>query len=740
MRPDALSALPAELRALPQWVCANAVKHPIDPHSGRAAKVNKPATWGTLAEAVEAAKRYKLPHVGFVLTESDPYCIVDLDDKPDKPASDAEREAFDSIIQSLDSYTESSRGGRGYHIIVKARIPRALKTTHVEIYDRARYMICTGSVTRGALVNGATLPDRQDAVNALCAQYAPRKLQQVEPSTAVALPQCSDAEVLMHCAREHGEKFETLRSGQWIGDYRSESEARFALFGMFALHSPDDAQVKRLLFETPLGQSEKAQRLVDYELAKIRANAISHDDDSAVSPTSDKRNGQRIQRHMGGYLMYVPGLGWHVWDGSRWERNKDEARRLVQKELDRIVQNEAVQLLLLTKADEGIADKLRKLSDTLRKHAGQSGNVNKIKAAMEAAETLVCVKLDKLDADPMFLGCKNGVLDLRTGELLPPDPARLITQSTGIAFDPAAECHAWNAFLTRIFRSHPELVPFAQRLAGYWLTGRTDPALLAVLYGVGANGKSTFTGALMHALGEYAAPAPPRLLMATYGERHPTELASLQGRRLVVAAESGEGGRLDEEKIKALTGSDLISARRMREDLFTFRPTHKLALMTNHKPMVRGTDEGIWRRLLLIPFEEIIPERERDASLSDKLRREAGGILAWAVQGCAAFQRDGLQPPPVVTEATRSYRSENDVLAEFLSDECEVDAKSIVTSAELYVRYEAWTEASGERALSRKTLGLRLQERGFEKHMNRMGARGWRGLRLKQFDRPARKF
>jgi putative DNA primase/helicase len=286
-------------------------------------------------------------------------------------------------------------------------------------------------------------------------------------------------------------------------------------------------------------------------------------------------------------------------------------------------------------------------------------------------------------------------------------------------------------FLERIFRQHPELPAFMQRLAGFWLTGLTDPPYLSVLYGIGANGKSTFASALSHAMGEYAGGAPPGLLMARYGERHPTELAFLQGMRLVVSAESGEGGRLDEERIKALTGSDPITARRMREDFYTFIPTHSFALMTNHKPIVRGVDEGIWRRLLLIPFAEVIPVEERDLLLSEKLRTEASGILAWAVQGARQFFVDGgLALPTVITDATAVYRTESDILGAFLAEECVIEATASVLSSALYLAYENWCTDSGERALPKRTLGLRLQERGFVPGKDRKSQRLWKGLRL----------
>jgi putative DNA primase/helicase len=332
-----------------------------------------------------------------------------------------------------------------------------------------------------------------------------------------------------------------------------------------------------------------------------------------------------------------------------------------------------------------------------------------------------------------LLGCPNGAVNLRVGKLVPSESSLFITKSTGIEFDPAATAPTWSKFLQRIFRGNPDLIPFVQQLAGYWLTGLTDPPFLSVLYGVGANGKSTLVSALSYAMGEYAMAAPPNLLVTRYGDRHPTELASLQGKRFVIAAETSEGGRLDEERIKALTGSDAILARRMREDFYTFKPTHSFALMTNHKPIVRGVDEGIWRRLLLVPFNEVIPAEERDTGLTDKLRAEAPGILRWAVEGARQFHENNcrLVLPKIVAEATKEYRTESDVLGEFLSDECEQGKLHTLAASVLYLRYVDWCAENGERAMSKKALGLRLQGDGYKPVKDRRGNRSWQGLRLR---------
>lgn len=549
----------------------------------------------------------------------------------------------------------------------------------------------------------------------------------------------TEGELKAACATKHGIRTIGL-GGVW--NFKSKDAPLLPLFEEFewdgrtvyicydsdAATNPKVGQAERALARelARLGAQPKVIRippdgdkkvgLDDYLVAKgveafqslMEEAAECHDAD----PFSDKGNAYRMVTHVGRQLIHAPGLGWLAWDGARWNPSQSAAQNMFYA-LGPIIRREAAD----TDDDEQGA--------ALRKHARRSENAGKIKAAMELTAPLLERDAALFDADSYLLGCNNGTVNLRTGTLTPPDADLLITKSTGHAYDPDAKCPTWERFLERIFRKHPELLPFMQRLAGYWLTGLTDPPYLSVLYGVGANGKSTLVNAIMHAMGDYAGAAPPKLLMMKYGQHHPTELAALQGMRLVVAAESGDGGRLDEERIKALTGSDAITARRMREDFYTFTPTHKLALMTNHKPIVRGTDEGIWRRLRLVPFDEIIPEKERDRNLSAKLRAEAPGILAWMVAGAQAFLKNDLPLPQIVTDATLAYRAESDVIGAFIDDECDLSASAQVSSAQLYAVYERWCEENGEQhPLPKRTLGLRLQDRGIT------GVKGARGVRL----------
>lgn len=722
--------IPSELRKLPQWVCAAKDGAPINPRTGTYAKSNDPNTWGTIEYAAEACEKYGHSHVALALTSSDPYAIVDLDDKADKPADEATLDMFAEIIEQLDSYTERSRSGRGAHVVVKAELGAPLKTPHVEVYADAHFMTFTGDVQG----KPKKIAERSTQVASIADKLRPKK-QKKGKGIATQNAEEPDNVVLQRASESisSGERFQALHGGDITG-YPSRSEADFAYMGMLWDASGNVVQVERLFRESAIFRKEK-EHTITKALEKISQSPPRMLlDDGPASMLSDTANAHRLVRHFGDSLLFAPGVGWHAYDGARWKHDSLEARRLTSK-LGRRILGEAGAMMqhAATVTNREESDRAQELAEKLFKFAGQAENVNKIEAALKAAEPLLRIDPDALDADPWLLGCPNGAVNLRVGKLVPSESSLFITKSTGIEFDSAAEAPTWSKFLQRIFRGNPDLIPFMQQLAGYWLTGLTDPPFLSVLYGVGANGKSTLVSALTYAMGEYAMAAPPGLLMSKYGERHPTELAALQGKRFVVAAETSEGGRLDEERIKALTGSDPITARRMREDFYTFAPSHSFALMTNHKPIVRGVDEGIWRRLLLVPFNEVIPDEERDTGLTEKLRAEAPGILLWAVEGARLFHKNDckLKLPKVVAEATKEYRTESDVLGEFLSDECEQGKLHTVAASVLYLRYVEWCAENGERAMSKKALGLRLQGDGYKPAKDRRGNRSWQGLRLR---------
>lgn len=315
------------------------------------------------------------------------------------------------------------------------------------------------------------------------------------------------------------------------------------------------------------------------------------------------------------------------------------------------------------------------------------------------------------DQQLLMLNTPAGVVDLRSGELRAHDPRLYMTKKAGAA--PAAECPLWERFLDRVTGGDRELADFLQRFVGSCLSGLVRDHRFIFLYGRGANGKSTFLNVLQRVLGEYAIAAPMQLFVETGVERHPTELARLEGARLVVAQEIEEGQRFKLALLKALTGGDPLTARLMRRDFFTFQPQCKLILAGNHKPSQRHVDEALRRRLCLVPFTQTIPAAERDPDLPEKLWAEAGGILRWAIDGCLMWQERGLAPPAAVVEATDAYLDDEDIFRQWLDAHVERDSKAFTPVAELRASYQLWAEAMGERFLGVKRFSQALEDHGF---------------------------
>jgi putative DNA primase/helicase len=315
------------------------------------------------------------------------------------------------------------------------------------------------------------------------------------------------------------------------------------------------------------------------------------------------------------------------------------------------------------------------------------------------------------DSNPWLLNTPGGAVDLCTGKIRPSIREDYCTKITAVA--PGGDYHLWLRFLDRITDSDLDLQGFLQRMVGYTLTGSTREECLFFLYGLGANGKSKLLNAITGMLGDYAKTAPIKTFIASSCEHHPTELAGLQGARLVTAVETEQDRRWAESKIKNLTGGDPIAARFMRQDFFEFIPQFKLVIAGNHKPSLRSASEAIRRRFHLIPFNVTIPEAERDLQLADKLRVEWPGILNWAIKGCIAWYRDGLNPPAAVREATTAYLANEDHVARWIEECCAIGKRESSKTPVLYQSYCKWCEANNEKPLSSKDFSAELDRKGY---------------------------
>jgi P4 family phage/plasmid primase-like protien len=395
---------------------------------------------------------------------------------------------------------------------------------------------------------------------------------------------------------------------------------------------------------------------------------------------------------------------WLHWNGSRWA---------VQAHGGGIVR-EYAKAIARTYPDE------REWAGHKKRALGTAGITGAL--AMSTTDFRIEVGIDQLDARPWELNTPAGIIDLRSGLLMPSDPDRLHTKSTACAPDFDADQGPWTDFLRTTFQSDEAMIGYIQRLMGYACVGEVREAILPVFYGQGANGKTVLLETVQAVLGDYATVAPQKFLVQGPGQ-HATEIAALAGARLVIASETNEGEKFDEAKVKIMTGGDRIKARFMRQDEFTFAPSHLLVMMTNHRPEVGSGGTSFWRRLREIPFNHIVPEVQRDPELTQRLTSRHGpAIMAWLAQGAADYAARGLREPDKVKAATKTYEASTDTVGRFVDEMCLIGGGDLVKIETGKVRsaYELWCSQEAETPIVAKAFGVQMETRfGIGKYRNK---------------------
>ncbi len=451
---------------------------------------------------------------------------------------------------------------------------------------------------------------------------------------------------------------------------------------------------------------------------------------------TDLGNCFRLVRRHGEKIRHVPvWKKWLVWQGTHWEiDNAGAVERLAKDTVLRIPEEifRETERLMQT-ADDTDQEKIRKKIKEILGWAQKSEAENRIGAMINLAKTESKIALcpEVFDADPLLLGVKNGVIDLRTSCLIEPRRDQYITRTAGIEYRPDATASTWKTFLERI-QPDPDVRSFLKRWCGYCLTGDTSEQCFAIFYGSGRNGKTTLVETIMFILGTWARQADFQTFAIKDRDSISNDLARLAGCRLVSAAEGSDGVRLDEAIIKKLTGGDRITARFLHAEFFEYTPSFKLILSSNHRPKIRGTDEGIWRRIRLVPFDVTIPLNEVDPNLKKKLFAEASGILNWMLEGCLEWQGVGLGNPEVIANATGEYRESNDLIGRWISERCLVAPKAEGTVKDLYRDFCSWTEEEGiDRPPIKRKFSEALVEKGYKKvRIGHKGLAGFWGIGL----------
>ena len=441
---------------------------------------------------------------------------------------------------------------------------------------------------------------------------------------------------------------------------------------------------------------------------------------------TDMGNATRFVGLHGDEVRYCfPQSKWYFWNNKRWQI--DDRGKIYEMSQD------VIRAILKEASKENDKDRRTKLEN----HALKCESDSKLEAMIKASKSKLSILPQEFDRDPWLFNCSNGTINLLDGTLQPHDKDDLISKISPVNYDPKETCPAWLDHLNKIMDRNQHLIGFLQRWFGYCLTGSIDERCMAIFHGTGANGKTVTIETIAYVMGDYAQRTRTETILIKRENSISNDVADLAGSRFVFSSEAEQDKRLAESLVKDLTGGDSICVRKLYQEYFTFKPQFKLCLSTNHKPIIYGTDQAIWGRIKLVPFAVTIPEDERKSlhQMMGMFQDEAPGILAWLVKGCLEWLEPGkgLQTPDEVKAATKQYRSDMDVLQEFLDDCCIENNSSTVLCKDLYTRFKSWGETEGlrEREIwSKSTLTRRLKEGGFVQGRP-FGERLWKGITLK---------
>ena len=730
--------IPAELQKLKQWVCwVGADKVPKNPANGKNAQSNNPDTWGTFKQAVKACETFNLDGIGFMFAE--PYFGVDLDHCVDR------LDFVDEFVETLQSYAEISKSGNGIHIICKGKLPDGSRRKGgVEMYSSGRYFICTGNIYN---TNYTEIKDCTESVKVLHSKYLPNTMPQtIAPQrTAVDLDDVDIIEKARNC--KSGSLFNMLYSGAWEGLFPSQSEADLALCNQLAFWTGrNEAQMDRIFRSSGLMREKWDQkRGIDtygnitigkacaacaevYEPRKYPDDtslAIAFFQDGRVGASveqgnkaydmTDTGNAHRLYDKYGSVLRYSYNRKrWYVWTGKVWAMDESGEVKKLADDICEDLKREAWQI-----QDDDLQQQALKFA---KRTAGSTAKEAMVKECQHLQG--IPASPDEFDSYTEYLNCQNGIINLRNGELMPHDGNFMMSKICNCEYDVThKKPKMWLKFLDDVTNGDKDLQEYIQRSIGYSISGSNKEQCAYFLYGMGNNGKSTFLDTVADILGNYAMNVQPDTLMlqsrlGSAGGGANSDIARLKSARFITCEEPTEGMRLNEGLLKQLTGGSKVTARHLYGDEFEFTPEFKIWIATNHKPTIRGTDFGIWRRIKLLPFEVNIPADKVDKNLKYKLRQEFPQILAWAVDGCIKWLKDGLHEPERVLDATKEYKQEMDLVAGFIEQCVMIDYASNehIMASDLFAVYSKWAKQNNEYEMSSKKFFIeaakKLPEKG----------------------------
>ena len=732
-------AIPQELKAIPNWVCWKAIpdershsgikKVPVNPKTGGQAMSNNPQTWADFDTALRASDQYS--GVGFMFSGSG--CFgVDIDDMPDE--LDKYRRGEDGIISefvnTLQSYTEYSQSKTGIHIICKGKLPKGgRKKKHsfggFEMYDTGRFFVMTGD----CCAEFAEITDGTESIKPLHAKYlgagrepAPQRKYQQVPATVNDI-------IKTACNAKNGAAFRSLFYNGDFTAYGSQSEADLALCNMLAFWTGGNAKMMDSLFrQSGLMRDKWDRKQSGTTYGAITIQKAIAGCDTVYTPSAgddykltigksiaskpklysfdDMGNAERFVDLFGENIRYCyTEKKWYFYNTLKWCIDNIGA---VERMADNAVKAMAAEMKVYAQTDATEGTDMQKAFD---KHLKQSRSNKSKKAMLAEVQHHVPILPAQMDKYRMILNTPGGVLNLKTGDLSEHKAEYYLTKMTAVDLSSHADCPRWLRFLDDIFDGDKDLIRYIQKALGYSLSGSTAEQCAFFLYGTGKNGKSTFLDVVRDVFGDYAANIQPETIMVKSNSASAinSDIARLKGARLVTSVEPNEGVRINEGLLKQLTGDDTVTARKLYAEEFEFKPEFKLWMATNHKPIIRGTDTGIWRRIHMIPFTVTIPDDKVDKHLTHKLKAEMTSIFKWIVDGCLLWQQEGLKMPGAVYSIVREYRREMDVISAFIGDECQ--ESGTVPAKTLYAAYCKWAEHNNEYCMSNTKFGIEIGKR-----------------------------
>lgn len=741
------SNIPDELKQLKNWCVwkfqernGKKTKIPFNAETGEFAKSNDKSTWSNYETAVNAEG---VDGIGFFFEP--PYLGIDIDDIDDDLHRYQHGDKLDNIVnefnEAFKSYTEVSPSGNGLHIIVKGKIPGSRRRKgNIEMYDSGRFFTMTGKRI-GKYTDVTETSER--VFKTIYDKYLPDNTVKypTQNNYQQNIHNLSEIDVINEIYKSKQSKlFDDLMRGTYEPYYNSHSEADMALANILAFWCAKDyTQMDSIfrqsnLYRDKWDEKRKNSTYGEQTLFKAinEANniytpkeekeplryALSHIFDTKekeleypIRSYDDTGNADRfVDRYGNLYKFSYVEKKFYIYDGTKWTIDD---RGSIRKLIDEMIESMKNEKIIHSEEipEEDAKEFFQKFYKKTRGTQSKKNITDELKHRRP-------VTPDSFDKDDMLLNVSNGYIDLTSRELYKHDIDKMFSQKANTDYSEKMQPSVWLDFLNDIFAGDKEVIRYIQKALGYSLTGSTREQVMFILHGKGRNGKSIFVETIAEILGDYSNNMQAKSLMVKKNDNVNTDIARLSKARFVTSSEPNEGFRFDEGLIKQITGGDKVTARFLYAEEFEYTPKFKIWVSTNHKPIIRGTDDGIWRRLILIPFEVQIPEEKVDKDLKYKLLREAPAILNWMTEGAYMWMQEGLNMPEKLKDAGKSYRTEMDVIEQFIEEKCRriEGGKSIAN--ELYETYKKWADDNNEYKMDKNKFGKKMKEKFDSKRMN----------------------